>query len=409
MLLQRKHGKLVHTEQTVEEAALDRIRTVYDRYDTVCVSFSGGKDSTVVLNLTLQVARERGRLPLEVFFFDEEAIPDLTIEYIERVRQNPEIKLLWYCVPIQERNACSRKEPFWNPWAPEDRHKWVRPLPEGAITDLPGLRRDMSVAEAAQQLIHNRKDHGNVCHILGIRAQESLRRRRIVSSKAVDNFLAAPMHGFLARAFPIYDWSSEDVWIAAARHGWDYNQTYDVFQRMGMTLLEQRVCPPYGEEPVAGLAKYHKCFPEMWEKMIHRVHGANTAARYAKTDLYAHGVKDPPPGMTWRQYLESSISYWEEPERGQVVDHLNDLIRRHNKRSRLKIDDVTPDPISGVSWKFLAKIALRGDFKNRIAQKVNLEAERALKHLGITEKEALLKYGRPAYLAEIGLRPAEEP
>jgi predicted phosphoadenosine phosphosulfate sulfurtransferase len=53
------------------------------------VSFSGGKDSTAVLNTALVVAKELGRLPLDVVFFDEEAIHPPTIEYVERVRQAP--------------------------------------------------------------------------------------------------------------------------------------------------------------------------------------------------------------------------------------------------------------------------------------------------------------------------------
>ena len=71
------------TDKSVLEHSLERIRTAYDRFDRVIVSFSGGKDSTAVLNLALEVARERGKLPLEAVFFDEESIHPTTIEYVE--------------------------------------------------------------------------------------------------------------------------------------------------------------------------------------------------------------------------------------------------------------------------------------------------------------------------------------
>ena len=46
-------------ETSVYEEALARTRYIYENADHVSVSFSGGKDSTAVLNIALQVAREK--------------------------------------------------------------------------------------------------------------------------------------------------------------------------------------------------------------------------------------------------------------------------------------------------------------------------------------------------------------
>lgn len=64
---------MFYKQNNVFEEALERIRFVYDNCDDVIVSMSGGKDSTVLFNLTMQVARERNRLPLKVFWLDQEA------------------------------------------------------------------------------------------------------------------------------------------------------------------------------------------------------------------------------------------------------------------------------------------------------------------------------------------------
>lgn len=53
----------------VYQAALERIEYIYNNFDTVVVSFSGGKDSTAVLNVAYQVAEKLGKLPLNVIFF----------------------------------------------------------------------------------------------------------------------------------------------------------------------------------------------------------------------------------------------------------------------------------------------------------------------------------------------------
>jgi predicted phosphoadenosine phosphosulfate sulfurtransferase len=42
----------------VSTAAQERLRYVFSSYDKVVVSYSGGKDSTVCLELAIEVARE---------------------------------------------------------------------------------------------------------------------------------------------------------------------------------------------------------------------------------------------------------------------------------------------------------------------------------------------------------------
>ena len=129
--------------KSVYDLAIERLHNVFDQFDTVSVSFSGGKDSTACLNLTLEVARERGRLPLDVVHWDEEAIPYQTEEYVRRVAELPDVNLRWLCVPAIHRNACTRSSPYWYPWALEDKDKWVRPLPPEAITKIDNYNSDV--------------------------------------------------------------------------------------------------------------------------------------------------------------------------------------------------------------------------------------------------------------------------
>jgi predicted phosphoadenosine phosphosulfate sulfurtransferase len=123
--------------------ALQRTRHILDTFDHVFVLFSGGKDSTATLQVALEAAHSDPRyarhLPLRTVFQDEEAIPAETEEYVRRIGQRPDVALEWYCVPVKHRNACSRKHPFWWPWAPEDAALWCRQLPAEAITGLDGF------------------------------------------------------------------------------------------------------------------------------------------------------------------------------------------------------------------------------------------------------------------------------
>lgn len=131
--------------------------------------------------------------------------------------------------------------------------------------------------------------------------------------------------------------------------------------------------------------------------MINRVHGCATAARYANTELYSHSVKEPPLGMTWRTYLDQVLELNAPKEKHEIKRTINEIIRRHNKRSRSIIHDSEPDPISGISWKFLCFLAIRGDFKGRRAGNIIIEAQKTLKKQGKELYEVIREEGNTRY------------
>lgn len=375
------------TAQSVLDKALERINTLYDRFDKVVVSFSGGKDSTVCLNLALMVARERGRLPLDVYTFDEEAIHPPTVDYLARVAASPEVRFRWYCIPVKHRNACSRRVPYWYPWNPNERALWVRQPPPGAIMRMPGFKKGMTMPDCAPMVYG--PEHGMVADVRGIRAQESIRRFRMVSMKLQDNWIAGPRNGHNHAASPIYDWTTEDVWMAAREFGWDYNRTYDVFDKAGVTPHQQRVCPPYGEEPLGGLHQYAECWPDLWHKMIARVPGATTAARYARTELYGYGGIEPPPGKTWRTWFEDLLKLWPEKQQRIIRGNVAEMIELHTRKTGGRpMPEEAYDPLSGCSWKFLCEVAIRGDLKNRRMGSMQMKGDQTRKKMGITLEQA---------------------
>jgi len=393
-------------DKSVYEKAKERIRDAFLRFDKVVVSFSGGKDSTCVLNVAQEVAIEFDKLPLTVHFFDEEAIHPETIDYVRRVAQRPEIDLKWLCVPIQHRNACSTTQPWWHPWHPEEKDKWVRELPPEAITEVEGFEMGMKLPDVVP-LLH--RNCGMVVDLRGIRADESLRRLRTCLMNNQENWIMKYPHKIHVPslgttkdgegkekscpwyfcASPIYDWRKEDIWLAVALNEWDYSGAYDVMEKMGIRRHDQRVCPPFGEEPLRGLWMYAQGWPDLWHKMVNRVHGANTAIRYSQTELYGFGVVDKPDDISWREHCFIKLDSYSKGDRAAIAKQIKKLIETHRRKTSRPIPDQLPDPVTGCSWEFLANIAERGDLKARRGGMMTKESFKTWAKLGISQQEAL--------------------
>lgn len=367
-------------EQDVYELAIERINRTYDIFDNVVVMFSGGKDSTVCLNLTLQVAKERNKLPVEVYFFDEEAIPYETIDYVKRVADLEEVDMHWMCVPVKHRNGCSRKEPYWYTWAPEDEHKWVRPMPTYDYVytqdDIPLFPREKESRPSVPEcngLLFPPQEYGEIGIIMGIRSEESLTRYRTIlqtgEGKRYEDYMinlkSKTALGNVWKVCPIYDMKTVDVWTAPHKFGWDYNTTYDLLEKLGLSHLAQRCAPPYGEEPMRGLWQYAIAFPDIWDKMQSRVAGAATAARYSNTELYAFGgMPDKPDDMTWKEFIDYQLMKHPEPYRSKIAKNINNFMRSHYQKTNEPLL-TTHHYQTGIGWNFLLKIAIRGDYKGR--------------------------------------------
>ena len=112
------------------DAARERFRMIFREFERVCVSFSNGKDSGLLLNMAIDAAREAGKLPVHAMYIDMEAQYRHAIEFTHRMFSRPEVTGWWICLPIHLRNAVSQIQPYWIPWEQSKRDAWVREYPD---------------------------------------------------------------------------------------------------------------------------------------------------------------------------------------------------------------------------------------------------------------------------------------
>lgn len=117
----------IYSKQNVFDAALDRIRYLFDEFPNVVVGYSGGKDSTVCFHLAMMIAKEKDRLPLNVMWIDQEAEWQGTVDMCEKVMTYPDVKPYWFQMPIVITNNASSYERFFYCWAKERENNWIHP------------------------------------------------------------------------------------------------------------------------------------------------------------------------------------------------------------------------------------------------------------------------------------------
>ncbi len=375
-------GAKIYRDKNVLNASQDRIKYVFDNFEKIVVSFSGGKDSSVMLHLMADEARARGR-KIAVMIVDLEAQYKATIHHLEEMLSfySDCIEPFWVCLPMSLRNASSNFEPRWICWDQDVRSSWVREYPENCIKDLgyfPFFKKGMEFEEFVVLFAEWYAQGKNTAVMVGIRADESLNRYRTVASKSrlrkkeMFNGInwTTKVVDKVYNCYPIYDWKTSDIWVyKRLNKEKPYNNIYDLMHKAGVPPSQQRLCQPYGDDQRRGIWLYHILEPETWYKVVARVSGVNSMSLYVEESGNVTGYNKItlPEGHTYKSFCNLLLSTLPNKTRSHFIKRFKTFIKGWRKRGyENEIPDAAPYVLESKHWapsyRRLCKVLLRNDW-----------------------------------------------
>lgn len=294
----------LYLKTNVYDAAMERIRWLYNEFPNVICGVSGGKDSTVILHLCLQVARELNRLPVTVMWIDQEAEWQSTVDQVKRMMYQPGVNPRWYQMPFKLFNATSVSDHWLHCWDPGAKDKWIHPQVDISIKEnVYGTDRFHELFKA---IIDYEYPGEKACYIAGVRTEESPTRFMTLTWPPKYKWVtwANVLNKKLGHYtfYPIYDWSYQDDWKCILDNGLSYSENYDNQYRYGIPVLAMRVSNVHHETAIHDLFYLQEIEPETYERLVDRLEGIDMAAKMGKAQYFPSSL--PYMFSHWREYRD---------------------------------------------------------------------------------------------------------
>ena len=306
--------RIYNKNKNVYQVMDERFDFIFENFEKIYLSFSGGKDSGVMLNLALDYMKKNNiKKKMGLMILDNEANYEFSLDFMHKIiRENLDyLDVYWCCLPITLPCTVSSYTVNWQCWGEEDKHLWVRPMPEdNYIVNIDNhkfdfFKENMNYDEFWDGFGEWYGQNKKTACLIGIRTDESLNRFRAIMNiqkeRLKDKMWTKKNSKNVYNVYPIYDWRTKDIWIANSKNEWYYNKLYDIFYKAGIPVNSMRVASPFMSESKSSLGLYRVIDPHTWAKLCARVAGANFIATYGKQLSY-NNIKLP-EGHTWKSFV----------------------------------------------------------------------------------------------------------
>jgi len=346
----------IYLEQNVYDAALDRIRRVYSEFPVVVVNWSGGKDSVVLLQMTLIVAEELGRLPLPVMWLDQEAEWQSVVDFSRDMFADPRVDPYWLQMPIRISNATSAESGYQYCW--KEGEEWLRDKEPGSYKE--NITGSDLFAQTLSAFPTAFFPGVRVAQLAGVRAEESPARLNGLTSYATykditwGNSKTKDTANFVF--YPLYDWDFRDVWKSIHDNGWPYCSLYDAMYQWGVPVRNMRVSNVHHATAINSLTMMQEIEPETWDAVVNRVSGVNAVAHVR--EAYRSPREVPWMFTGWEQYRDYLLDHLITDDAHKAMfrlhfhgDDKNYKEEAHESLHRMQIAAILTNDYKGVKRK----------------------------------------------------------
>jgi len=342
----------IYSKNNVLTEANNRINRLFDEFENVVVGFSGGKDSTVCLNLTLKIAEERGRLPLKVVWVDQEAEWQGTADYCEEVFADKRIEPMWFQMPMKWYNNVSSHSKYIYIWEEGKKHMRER----SAISIKENIYLDFGFQELFENIFKVHFPNQKSCYISGVRTEESPKRMMSLTSALTyqDITWGKILNKKLSHYtfYPIYDWSYSDVWKYIFDNDITYNKIYDAMFTNGVKVTDMRISNLHHETALQNLLLIQEIEPDTWNSIAERHDGTN-AIKHLKSDAFKCPKDLPYMFKSWKEYsLYLAEKLTDDKDFIKKLNHIIEINKKYMISNSVYVD----------FYKTVAKTVLSQDF-----------------------------------------------
>lgn len=341
-----------YTDKTVLEASRERISYIFDEFDNIIVSISGGKDSTVLCHLALQEARKRGR-KIGIFFLDEEVVYRNTVEQVEYLMSlYPEnTNRFWLQIPFNLTNSTSFADGQVKCWEQSKKKLWMHPRKKENILTKTWSHEtkiaDKNKGFGFYDVLYNFElSFENTAFLVGLRADESLNRyRTMVKHKGYkDIYWSTKRAGTNYTFYPIYDWGFHDVWKYIGEQKIRYHKYYDFAYKKGKHINEIRVSSLTHEKSFKSIQDLPEFEFDTYEKLLKRIKGISFAQETAKDKKMFKVQTLPKNYKTWREYRDFLLATYPDESKKPIFEkrfkkHLNNEFVARQQCKQLILND----------------------------------------------------------------------
>lgn len=302
-----------YRDKNVLEATQDRLAYIFDNFENIIVSISGGKDSSVLCYLALQEARKRNR-KIGIFFLDEEVVYRNTVEQVEYMMSlHPENTVrYWLQIPFNLTNSTSFADSQVRCWEQEKKKYWMHKRKSENVLNKTWSHEtriaDKTKGFGFYDVFYNfEMGFSNTAFLVGLRADESLNRyRTMVKNPGYKNIYWSTKRAGVDNYsfYPLYDWGFHDIWKFIGESGLRYHKFYDFAFLKGKHVNEIRVSSLTHEKSFKSIQDLPEFEFDTYEKLLQRIKGISFAQETAKDRKMFKVQVLPKNYKSWKQYRD---------------------------------------------------------------------------------------------------------